>query len=217
MNYPTKPGDTYTAQVIGTYPELPDYPFDTKEANPQFYFEKDFDEQGNQTMRFGGPTGEVVVTYIDGVFTHARPDGLVLRRSTWNPATSSWDVDKEVPVEDTLPSHDVYNHREGRVCILTEDGTWFVPLDTGGEGYACDMDHGPAQAKLEREVRRLREALVMYAKPESYHAIGFLPDRPCGEFIDDFSEDHGDPFYDRPMPGARARAALQETTEETAT
>jgi hypothetical protein len=40
-------------------------------------------------------------------------------------------------------AHDMYTHRNGRVCILLEDGTWFVPLDVGGEGYTCEMDHGP--------------------------------------------------------------------------
>jgi hypothetical protein len=112
-----------------------------------------------------------------------------------------------------LAAHDMFTHRDGRVCILVEDGTWFVPLDAGGEGYACEREHGPAHARLEREVRQLRAALVMYADPSSYHAIFFMPDRPCGWFIDDFSEDHGDDFYDRPMPGARARAALRNSDE----
>lgn len=98
MSHPNKPGDTFTARVIGTWPELPEFPFDTKAHNPQFYFEKDFDEEGNQTMRFGGPKGEVVVTYLDGVFVHARPDGTVLRRSEWNAATVSWDVLEQAQV-----------------------------------------------------------------------------------------------------------------------
>jgi len=41
------------------------------------------------------------------------------------------------------PVHDMYTHGNGRVCILLEDGTWFVPLDIGGEGYQCEMEHGP--------------------------------------------------------------------------
>jgi hypothetical protein len=113
-------------------------------------------------------------------------------------------------VTEKLAAHDVYRHRDGTTCILDEDGLWFVPLDVGGEGYACDQNHGPPHEALEREVRRLREALVMYADPESYHAIAFYFDRPCGEFADDFSEDHGNSFYQRPMPGARARAALAD-------
>lgn len=53
-----------------------------------------------------------------------------------------------------------------------------------------------------------QEALSFYAEPDTYHAIGFFADPPCGEFDDDFSEGHGDPNYDRPMPGKRARIAL---------
>lgn len=96
MTRPRKPGDVYTAKVIGTWPELPDWPFDTKDANPEFYLEKDFDADGHQTLRFGGPDGEVVVTLREGVFTHARPDGTVLRQSRWNSRTQSWDVLDEV-------------------------------------------------------------------------------------------------------------------------
>ena len=55
---------------------------------------------------------------------------------------------------------------------------------------------------------KLREALEFYADPENYHAIGFRFDRPCGGFADDFSEDHGHDFYDRPMPGKLARETL---------
>lgn len=39
-------------------------------------------------------------------------------------------------------SHDVYQHADGATCILVEDGTWFVPLDAGGEGYPCEKQHG---------------------------------------------------------------------------
>jgi dCMP deaminase len=40
-------------------------------------------------------------------------------------------------------SHDTYTHAEdGRVCVLLENGRWFVPLDTGGEGFDCDRLHG---------------------------------------------------------------------------
>jgi hypothetical protein len=142
MSYPTKPGDTYTARVIGTYPELPEFPFDTKENDPQFYFEKDFDSEGNQTMRFGGPKGEVVVTLRDGVFTHTRPDGTVLRRAEWNAKNSSWDVKTQAS---TLATYDSYIHRDGVTCILLEDGTWFIPYDAGGEGVTCEREHGPSQ------------------------------------------------------------------------
>lgn len=52
-------------------------------------------------------------------------------------------------------------------------------------------------------------ALAFYADPGVYHAVAFLFDPPCGGFDEDFDEDHGDEFYQRPMPGKRARAAMQ--------
>ena len=62
------------------------------------------------------------------------------------------------------------------------------------------------------------EALVFYADPETYHAVGFRFDPPTGGFDEDFDELHGHEFYDRPMPGATARRVLgmydDGTTEE---
>ena len=57
-------------------------------------------------------------------------------------------------------------------------------------------------------VAGLRGVLEFYADPATYHAIAFWTDPPCGDFVEDFSEDHGDPFYDRAMPGKAAREAL---------
>lgn len=62
-------------------------------------------------------------------------------------------------------------------------------------------------------VQRLIDALEFYADPETYHALAIWADPPCGDFMEDFSEDHGDPFYNRPMPGKTARAALAEWDE----
>jgi hypothetical protein len=61
-----------------------------------------------------------------------------------------------------------------------------------------------AQPKAARPVgeEALREALEFYADPDTYFAIGLFPDRPCGEFMEDFSDEH-DPGYPK-----RARAAL---------
>lgn len=55
----------------------------------------------------------------------------------------------------------------------------------------------------------LIDALAFYADPETYHACSFLFDRPTGGFDEDFDEDHGHPDYGRPMPGKRARTALE--------
>ena len=62
------------------------------------------------------------------------------------------------------------------------------------------------EEKLENAI----QALAFYADPDSYAAILFIPDRPCGEFADDFSDDHGFGQYDRPMPGKLARETLKE-------
>ena len=62
----------------------------------------------------------------------------------------------------------------------------------------------------DEEADRMREALEFYADPDTYFAISFLTDPPCGAFADDFDEDHGAPEYTRrPMPGKKARKALK--------
>jgi len=50
----------------------------------------------------------------------------------------------------------------------------------------------------------LIHAVQFYADPESYVAIGFFPDRPCGEFIEDFEDTELGL-----KPGKRAREALR--------
>ena len=60
-------------------------------------------------------------------------------------------------------------------------------------------------ALLEALVRRQHEALAFYADPEIYFAIGFFPDPPAGEFMDDFGETELGV-----KPGKRARAVLAE-------
>lgn len=62
---------------------------------------------------------------------------------------------------------------------------------------------------LETHLRAAVEALEFYADPFTYFAIGFWPDPPCGDFMDDWSQ-HGHPDFavDDERPGKRARAAL---------
>ena len=59
-------------------------------------------------------------------------------------------------------------------------------------------------------IGKLVTAVTFYANPDTYFAIGFFPDKPCGGFLDDFSEDHGSENYDRAMPGKLARQTLSE-------
>ena len=65
----------------------------------------------------------------------------------------------------------------------------------------------------QEKIEKLADALWFYADPDTYFAIGFFSDKPCGEFIDDFSDDHGFNQYDRAMPGKLARQVLKETDE----
>lgn len=62
---------------------------------------------------------------------------------------------------------------------------------------------------------RIAEALNFYGNPETYHACSFFFDPPTGGFDDDFGEpeEHGHPFYDRPMPGKLARATIHFLVE----
>jgi hypothetical protein len=60
-------------------------------------------------------------------------------------------------------------------------------------------------ARLNQRIAELEGALEFYADPDTYFAIGFFPNRPCGEFIDDFDDVHN-PGY--PKPGKRARSVL---------
>ena len=56
----------------------------------------------------------------------------------------------------------------------------------------------------------LVEALQFYANPGTYHAVTVLADSPCGDFVNDFSDEHGDDLYERSMPGKLARHALTQ-------
>ena len=59
-------------------------------------------------------------------------------------------------------------------------------------------------------------ALGFYADHETYHAIGFFPDRPCGEFADDFgtieyiNPETNEVVESRSLPGEHARSILAE-------
>ena len=57
------------------------------------------------------------------------------------------------------------------------------------------------------KIKILEEALIFYADPDNYFAIGFFPDTPCGDFINDFSNTP-QWEYDRPMPGKLARETI---------
>lgn len=64
-------------------------------------------------------------------------------------------------------------------------------------------------AKVAAENAMLREALAFYGDPDSYVGIGFMVDRPAGEFADDASNDE----TGYPRPGKRARELLATLAE----
>ena len=66
------------------------------------------------------------------------------------------------------------------------------------------MNETMTETEMGERIAELEEALAFYADPDTYYAIGFFPDPPCGEFMDDFS----DTGYLGMKPGARARAVL---------
>ena len=79
--------------------------------------------------------------------------------------------------------------------------------DFGTIGYmSAASDAKEALRKKDEVIEEMREALEFYADPETYFAIGFFPDKPCGDFIED--------FYDTEIlgykPGKRARDCLNK-------
>src|SRR5690606_35376798 len=83
--------------------------------------------------------------------------------------------------------------------------------DWANGAYYKDLEQVEARLQsADATIAKMREALEFYADPDTYVAIAFFADSPSGEFMDDFSEDHGGD-YNRPMPGKAARQALSET------
>jgi hypothetical protein len=74
-----------------------------------------------------------------------------------------------------------------------------------------DYQASKGQEKLREKFNECYAALEFYADPETYLAVGFLPDPPCGPFMDDFDETE---FGQK--PGALARKVLYENTNEVA-
>ena len=66
-------------------------------------------------------------------------------------------------------------------------------------------------ATMQAEIDELKETLAFYADPETYFAIGFFPDPPCGEFMEDFSDTGVELGF---RAGKRARVALNIEIEQ---
>lgn len=104
----------------------------------------------------------------------------------------------------------------------------FVDRIVEDDGSVLECDELAAETLLTKCFKRLQEnhipgaashsiagvsdlidALRFYASASTYHAMEVLSDQPAGEFADDFSDDHGDEFYQRAMPGKLARETLK--------
>jgi len=64
------------------------------------------------------------------------------------------------------------------------------------------------------DLEALVDGLSFYAEPDTYHAISFFVDPPCGDFYKDVSEDEYTVEYNRPMPGKLARKTLTSFVEK---
>lgn len=97
-------------------------------------------------------------------------------------------------VDGDLPQA-VANELDRRRKIILE--TPLPPFEVNGT---------PVVGDLTRIERMMWDVLQFYGDWESYFAIGFLPDPPCGEFVTDFSEvgQYGQ------RPGKRAREVLNQ-------
>ena len=63
-------------------------------------------------------------------------------------------------------------------------------------------------AALDRRIKKLTSALLFYASPDTYFAVGMFPNSPCGPIMKDF----GDTYLGK-KPGALARRALGKSWE----
>jgi hypothetical protein len=117
-----------------------------------------------------------------------------------------WRASKFAAGEPEITAQAAWDHQQAEIDRLTEQ---ISNMRIGGQRASTLM--------AERD--RYKSALEFYADPDTYVAIGFFPDPPCGEFMEDFEEgrliaaqwqtDWTEQSPDRGRPGKRARAALE--------
>ena len=92
---------------------------------------------------------------------------------------------------------------------LTKDETETIQLERDLQKSKDEATvYAQSTLRYKNERAELVEALTFYADPETYFAIAFMADPPCGPFVDDLDETElGD------KPGKRARYVLASTTE----
>jgi len=76
----------------------------------------------------------------------------------------------------------------------------------------ADLTPPNEETMTPKQIDKLIKALEFYADPDTYFAIGFRSDPPCGDFMGDFSR-VGEGVWATYKPGKLARAALKAVKE----
>lgn len=82
--------------------------------------------------------------------------------------------------------------------------------DLTGEQFRENLEYLVTQNKVNftiKDMVELLDTLEFYADPNTYVAIGFITDPPCGDFINDFSKTQSAGGL---KPGAKARELLKK-------
>jgi hypothetical protein len=89
-------------------------------------------------------------------------------------------------------------------------GSDYIGSTAGASGSSDTLQSLRAERdEANRRSKELLSVLAFYANPETYYAIGFIPDRPCGEFETDFDSEYEHEDMQGPRPGARGRKAIK--------
>ncbi len=88
-------------------------------------------------------------------------------------------------------AHPMMVHRNGDKCVWIDD-RWFVPLDAGGEGYACG---NPEHQEMEKNTMNIakcnlcgRERTAEGMDAYDYSAIQVLSGQPLGWYTGEDGE-----------------------------
>jgi len=120
----------------------------------------------------------------------------------WFPPPRPKEKDRRYPLPDDVMDEEIEMDELQNFTDWLNDQE---PIDADGVGDYSATEGVMFQWMID-EVERLRDTVEYYADPETYVAIGFFPDPPCGDFINDCDEtEYG------VKPGKRARNALKNT------
>jgi hypothetical protein len=74
---------------------------------------------------------------------------------------------------------------------------------------AADAFADDRESADKKRIKVLTRALMFYASPDTYFGVGFFPDSPAGDIMNDFSETHAGA-----KPGKTARKAMGRSFEK---